>query len=162
MSMKTLLISVAVGAMLLQVGVVQAYKTEVVVKADNKDDFTAVVAAVHQQMLPGGHYEFTSKKDRADIDTQFGEMQSLFDKYGSVDRMDEKSKVQLFNDQQAVNAVLTHNDSNRLICERVASVGSNLPKTTCRTYGEIRQEHSDSQRSMENNTQVMPVFKGGH
>lgn len=42
----------AVG-MLMQVGVAYAYKTETIVKAENKDDFTAVAAAVHQQMAPG-------------------------------------------------------------------------------------------------------------
>jgi len=160
MKLKTWLVGVIVGVALLQVGAVWA-KTEVIVKADNKDDFTAVVAAVHQQMLPGGHYEFTSSKDRADVDTRFGDMQSLFDKYGTVDKMDPNAKVQLFNDQQAVNAILTHNNSNRLVCEHVAPIGSNIPKTTCRTYGEIVQEQRDSQHYM-NTYQQVPQFKGGH
>ncbi|MBB6186525.1 hypothetical protein [Rhodanobacter sp. MP7CTX1] len=159
MKLKTWLVGVAVGAAVLQVGIVQA-KTDVVVKAENKDDFTAVVAAIHQQMQPGGHYEFTSKKDRAAVDTQFGEMQSLFDKYGTVDQMDQASKVQLFNDQQAVNAILTHNSSDRLVCEHIAPLGSNIPKTVCKTYGEIQREQRDSQHYMQNFQQV-PQFKSG-
>ena len=160
MKLKTWLIGLAVGAAVLQVGIVQA-KTEVVVKADNKDDFAAVVAAVHQQMLPGGHYEFASKKDRADIDTQFSAMQTLFDKYGTVAQMDENAKVQLFNDQEAVNAVLTHNDSNRLVCEHIAPIGSNIPKTICKTYGQIQQEQRDSKYYL-NVTQQVPQLKSGH
>jgi hypothetical protein len=160
MKLKTWLVGVAVGAALLQVGIVQA-KTEVVVKADNKDDFTAVVAAVHQQMLPGGHYEFTSNKDRAAVDTQFGAMQSLFDKYGTVAQMDQDAKLQLFNEQQAVNAILTHNDSTRLVCEHVAPLGSNIPKTVCKSYGQIQQEQRDSQRYM-NTTQQVPQTKSSH
>ena len=160
MKLKNWLVSVAVGAALLQVGIVQA-KTEVVVKADNKDDFAAVVSAVHQQMQPGGHYEFTSKKDRDAIDTQFSGMQSLFDKYGTVAQMDQNSKVQLFNEQEAVNALLTHNDSNRLVCEHIAPLGSNIPKTVCRTYGQIQQEQRDSQHYLQNFQQV-PQWKGGH
>jgi hypothetical protein len=160
MKLKTWLVSVAVGAVSLQVGIVQA-KTEVVVKADNKDDFTTVVAAVHQQMQPGGHYEFTSKKDREAIDTQFSGMQSLFDKYGTVAQMDQPSKVQLFNEQEAVNALLTHNDSNRLVCEHIAPLGSNIPKTICRTYGDIQQEQRDAQHYLNAN-QAVPQFKSGH
>jgi hypothetical protein len=160
MKLKTWLIGVAVGAAVLQMGIVQA-KTEVVVKADNKDDFAAVVAAVHQQMLPGGHYEFTSKKDRADIDTQFSAMQTLFDKYGTVAQMDQNSKVQLFNEQQTVNALLTHNNSDRLICEHVAPLGSNIPKTICRTYGEVQREQRDSQHYLQTFQQV-PQWKGGN
>jgi hypothetical protein len=160
MKLKTWLVGVAVGVALLQVGIVQA-KTDVVVKADNKDDFTAVVAAVHQQMQPGGHYEFTSKKDREAIDAQFGEMQSLFDKYSTVAQMDQNAKVQLFNDQQAVNAILTHNNSDRLICEHIAPLGSNIPKTVCRTYGEVQREQRDSQHYMQTFQQV-PQWKGGN
>jgi hypothetical protein len=160
MKLKTWLVGVALGAALLQVGIVQA-KTDVVVKADNKDDFTAVVAAVHQQMLPGGHYQFTSNTDRQRIDTQFSAMQSLFDKYGTVAQMDESTKVQLFNDQEAVNAILNHNDSNRLVCEHIAPLGSNIPKTVCRTYGEIQQEQRDSQHYLNAN-QAVPQFKSGH
>jgi hypothetical protein len=160
MKLKTWLIGLAVGAAVLQVGIVQA-KTEVVVKADNKDDFAAVVAAVHQQMLPGGHYEFASKKDRADIDTQFSAMQTLFDKYGTVAQMDQASKVQLFNEQQAVNGLLTHNDSDRLICEHVAPLGSNIPKTVCRTFGELQREQRDTQHYLQT-FQQGPQFKGGH
>jgi hypothetical protein len=160
MKLKTWLVGIAVGVAFLQVGIVQA-KTDVVVKADNKDDFAAVVAAVHQQMQPGGHYEFTSKKDREAIDTQFGDMQSLFDKYGTVAQMDQNSKVRLFNDQQNVNALLTHSDSNRLVCEHIAPLGSNIPKTVCRTYGDIQQEQRDAQHYLNAN-QAVPQFKGGH
>jgi hypothetical protein len=160
MKLKNWLIGMAVGAAVLQMGIVQA-KTEVIIKADNKDDFAAVVAAVHQQMLPGGHYEFTSKRDRADIDTQFSAMQALFDKYGTVAQMDQNSKVQLFNEQQTVNAILTHNNSDRLVCEHVAPLGSNIPKTICRTYGEVQREQRDSQHYLQTFQQV-PQWKGGN
>jgi hypothetical protein len=112
-------------------------------------------------MQPGGHYEFTSNKDRAAIDTQFSGMQSLFDKYGTVGQMDQGAKVQLFNEQEAVNAILTHNDSNRLVCEHIAPLGSNIPKTICKTYGQIQQEQRDSQHYL-NTFQQVPQFKGGH
>jgi hypothetical protein len=160
MKLKTWLVGVAVSVALLQVGMVQA-KTDVVVKAENKDDFAAVVAAVHQQMLPGGHYQFTSNTDRAKIDTQFGAMQSLFDKFGTVAQMDENSKVQLSNEQEAVNALLTHNDSNRLVCEHIAPIGSNIPKTICKTYGQIQEEQRDSKYYL-NVTQQVPQMKSGH
>jgi hypothetical protein len=88
-------------------------------------------------------------------------MQSLFDKYGTVAQMDESTKVQLFNDQEAVNAILNHNDSNRLVCEHIAPLGSNIPKTVCRTYGEIQQEQRDSQHYLNAN-QAVPQFKSGH
>jgi len=154
------LLGVAVAA-LFQVAVAYAYKTEVIVKAENKADFAAVVAAIHQQMAPGGRYEFVDKNERAQIDTNFGEMQSLFDKYGTVAQMDQAAKVQLFNDQEAINAILTQRDDKRLICRTMPPTGSLIPKTSCKTYREIQAEQMGTQNYMQRLQQV-PQPVGGH
>ncbi|MGH8158444.1 MAG: hypothetical protein ACREPQ_10005 [Rhodanobacter sp.] len=143
-----------VGAALLQASAVYASKTEVIVKAQNKDDFTAVVAAVHQQMQQGGRYEFVDKGEREKVDASFSDMQTLFDKYGTVAQMDESAKVQLFNDQEAVNAILTRRDDKRLVCESVSPIGSHIPRTSCRTYREIELEHRQTQNFQQQMQQV--------
>lgn len=144
MKLRLWLVGVVMGAALVQAGAVYA-KTEVIVKAENKNDFTAVVAAVHQQMQQGGRYEFVDPGERQKIDASFADMQSLFDKYGTVAQMDQGAKVQLFNDQEAVNAILTRRDDKRLVCESVAPIGSHIPRTTCRTYREIELERMNTQ-----------------
>lgn len=160
MRVRSWLISAMVGAALLQMGAVYA-KTEVIVKAQNKDDFTAVVVAVHQQMQQGGRYEFVDPTERGKIDASFGDMQSLFDKYGTVGQMDQGAKVQLFNDQEAVNAILTRRDDKRLVCESVSPIGSHIPRTTCRTYREIEMEHRNTQNFQQQMLQT-PQLKSGH
>lgn len=159
--MKAWLIGVLVGAALLQTGMAYATKTETIVKAENKADFSAVVSAVQSQMVPGGRYGFTDKKEREDVNRGLECMQSLFDKYGTVAGMDQKTKMDLFNHQEAVNAILTRRDNKRLVCESVAPTGSNIPRRTCRTYGEIEQERRNTQQVMDNFKQV-PQFKSGH
>lgn len=133
---------------LLQVGAVYASTTKTIVKAENKDDFVAVVAAVRQQMQPGGRYEHVSATERTGIDQRFNDMQALFDKYGTVGQMDQNTKIRLFNDQEFVNATLTHRDNKRLICEHVAPVGTHIPRTTCRTYGDIMQSQHDTEQTL--------------
>ncbi|WP_449427573.1 hypothetical protein [Rhodanobacter umsongensis] len=142
------------GMTLLQASAVYAYKTEVIVKAENKSDFTAVVAAVHQQMQAGGRYEFVDQGERQKIDASFADMQSLFDKFATVAQMDQGAKVQLFNDQETINAILTHRDDKRLVCESVAPIGSHIPRTTCRTYREIELERSNTERLQQQMLQV--------
>lgn len=160
MRMRSWLVGAIVGAALLQVGAVYA-KTEVIVKAENKDDFTAVVAAVHQQMQPGGRYEFVDKGEREKVDASFTDMQSLFDKYGTTAQMNQDTKIQLFNDQEAVNAILTRRDDKRLVCESVAPLGSHIPRTTCRPYREIELEQRQTQNYVQHMQQVQAV-KGGN
>ncbi len=154
MRLKPWLMGAIVGAALLQASAVYASKTEVIVKAQNKDDFTAVVAAVHQQMQQGGRYEFVDKGEREKVDASFSDMQTLFDKYGTVAQMDESAKVQLFNDQEAVNAILTRRDDKRLVCESVSPIGSHIPRTSCRTYREIELEHRQTQNFQQQMQQV--------
>lgn len=123
---------------------------KVVVNASNKTDFENVVAAVNEQMQPGGRYEFTSKQQRQQIDFHFAQMQALFDQYGNTDKMSDAQRTQLFNDQEFINGVLTHTDSRRLVCYRkcrsdricpsrpvgrtvTSSMTANAARTTCTT-----------------------------
>lgn len=170
MRLRLWLAGIAAGASLLQASVVCAYKTEVIVKAQNKSDFTAVMAAVHQQMQPGGRFEFVNRTDREKLESNFADMQSLFDKYGTVAEMDQQGKIQLFNDQEAVNAILTHNDDKRRVCESEAPIGSHIPRTTCRTYREVEMERRSAQQFQQQQQLQMdqrsgsslPVAGGGH
>jgi hypothetical protein len=149
MRTKVWMISLAAGFALLQMTSVQAAKVKPMsVKAENKADFEAVTAEVHKQMVPGGRFEFVTKEEAATVNNNLNEMQALFDKYGTVEQMDQSSKVQLYNDQESVNAILTRRDSDKLVCETAPPTGSLIPKKNCRTYGEIEKSQRDTQNFM--------------
>lgn len=153
-------LGLAACMMLMPLGALYA-KTAVTVKADNKTDFAAVVAAVKKEMVPGGRYEFVQGGDRQSVEAGLGDMTALFDKYDTVSKMDADAKIQLYKDQENVNAILTHRDSDRLVCKSERPIGSLLPKRTCRTYGEIEKDHQKSQDFMQE--QARPGYvNGGH
>ena len=120
-------------------------------------DFVTLVAAVRQQMQPGGRYEFVDTHERETVETNLAAMQSLLDKYGTVAQMDMNTKIQLFNDQEIVNAILTRRDDKRLVCESVAPIGSHIPRTSCRTYREMELERRDVQNLKQQMLQVPAV-----
>ncbi|WP_243038998.1 hypothetical protein [Dyella sedimenti] len=146
---------------LLQVASVQAKETKPDVKAETKDEFAAVADRVRQQMAPGGRFEFVDKGGHETVDRDLGGMQSLYDKFGTVDAMDQPSKIQLYNYQTEVNAILTRGDADREICEQVKPMGSNIPKTICRTNRDIQQENGQAQRYLQDVKQVRNTT-GGH
>lgn len=119
-----------------------------------KDDFAAVAAAIQQQMGKGGHYEYINPSERAEVSRKLGDMQSIFDKYGSVAQMDTPAKTQLFSDQEKINSILTHNDSRRVVCQREMPTGSHLPKTVCRTFGQMMQDRTNARDMMDNINQL--------
>lgn len=120
-----------------------------VVKADTADNFAAVVAAIHKQMEPGGRWQYIDRKERATIDGSFADMQKLYDKFGSVDKMDAAAKYRLLEDQSTVNAILTKKDGEQLICETHMPVGSHLPVKSCKTYAQVQEEQRRAQNDLD-------------
>ena len=71
-------------------------------------------------MAPDGRYEFIRPDDKAKVEADFDAMKALLQKAGSVETMSQQDKVHLFNLQENANGILTHSDSNRLVCEHTA------------------------------------------
>jgi hypothetical protein len=120
-----------------------------VVKADTAENFQVIVAAIHQQMQPGGRWQYIDQPERSTIDASFADMQMLYDKFGSVDKMNQAAKVRLLADQSTVNAILTKKDGDRLICESHMPVGSHFPVKTCKTYAQMQAEERGAQRDLD-------------
>lgn len=148
--------------LVLQVASVHAKEAKPDVKANTKDEFAAVADHVRQQMAPGGRFDSVNKNDQETVNRDLGSMESLYDKFGQVDAMDQASKVQLYNSQSEVNAILTRNDGNREVCEQVKPMGSNIPKTVCKTQREINMQAEQSQRMMQDFSNRQNSQPGGH
>lgn len=128
-----------------------------VVKADTKENFDAIVAAIHQQMQPGGRWQYIDADERATIDGNFADMDKLYAQFGSVDKMDRDATARLIVDQNSINTILTNKDGNRLVCTQEIRVGTHFPVKTCRTYAEIQSEQRGAQeqlRKLSNSTQL--------
>lgn len=160
MNLRIWIFGVAVGMAMLHVGVAHAGKDKPIVKAENKADFAAVAAGVRQQMAPGGRFEFVDKMERETVNRRLDEMLSLFDRYGTVAEMNQAAKVSLFNDQEEVNAILRRRDDKRLICEKIAPVGSHIPRTICHTYRDEELANKRSQQFLQD-MKPRPQLKGG-
>ena len=132
-----------------------------VVKADSKENFEAIVAAIHQQMQPGGRWQYIDARERTTVDGSFADMGKLYDQFGSVDKMDQAAKIRLLADQSTVNAILTKRDGDRLICQTELPVGSHLPVKTCKTYSQIQAQERNAQEYLRQSF-ATPQNVGGH
>ena len=153
-------LALAIGGT-LQVEVSRASETETILKADNAAEFSAVAITVQKGMLPGGRFEFIDSKEHDTVNALLADMQALFDKHGTVAQMEMNTKVQLFNDQEAVNGILTRHDDDRLVCEHGAPLGSHIPRTTCHTYGEIQRRQRENQNYLQAIKKVPSMVRGG-
>lgn len=127
-------------------GAAHAKDSKDAVVADTAEKFAPLEQKIRHEMEAGGRYEFISAHDRDSVNENLDAMAALLGKSGSVASMNEADKTRLFNLQEQVNGALAQNASDRLICERVAPVGSHLPVKTCRTYGEIVRNRQNTEQ----------------
>jgi hypothetical protein len=116
--------------------------------AQTLDTFNEQSARIREQMQPGNVYGFIKPADKSRVEARLDDMLKLLQSHASESDMKREEKVRLANDQEAVNGILRHNDINRLVCESRAPVGSHIPVTTCRPFGEVEQERREAQKSM--------------
>jgi len=139
------------------------------VAADTPEKFAEVAAQIRKEMGPDGRYEFIRADDKARANADLDTMAAMLQKAGSVASMPQSDQVQLFNTQEHLNGILTHNDRNRLVCERRAPIGTNIPQNSCKTVAEIEKMRRDSQKYMNDHSQdanvnhaaVMKKLNGG-
>ena len=123
------------------------------VVADTPEKFAQTAEQIRAQMGTGGRYEFINPGDKGKVETDLNSIGAMLQKSGGVATMSQEDKVRLFNTQEHLNGLLTHSDSNRLVCERRAPVGTNIPLNTCKTVGEIEKNRRDSQKYMQDHAQ---------
>ena len=130
--------------------------------ADTKEKFDVVAANVREAMKPGGRYEYVKPAERNTIEQKLSMMDALFKQSPTVAGMSQETKIELFNDQEVVNSILTQRDSERVICTKTAPIGSHIPITTCHTYGQEQDAHKNSEKVKEGwtRTQCGDVIKG--
>ena len=113
--------------------------------AQSLDSFNAEAAKVRDGMKADGVYSHIQPSDKGRVEARLDEIQKLLSAHAGQADLSQADKVRLVNAQEEVNSILKHNDNNRLVCEHVAPVGSHVPVTTCRTYGELMEQHRSDQ-----------------
>jgi hypothetical protein len=119
------------------------------VKADTAEKFATVAAEVREEMSNGGRYEFITADGRTRVENDLNSMMAMLQKSHSVAEMNAGDKVTLFNLQENLNGILTKSDSNRLVCEHTAPLGSHIQGASCQTYGQIERRRRESQKYMD-------------
>lgn len=147
--MKSAFAIAIVLATLLQPAVAKENYHEKKINAQTKETFADVMQTTQREMAPGGKYEFVQAKERVQIDRSLADMTKLFDEYGTVAAMTQDAKVQLYNDQEVVNSILTKRDRDRVICTNQAPIGSHIPVTQCHTYAQEVEARDGTKKQLE-------------
>ena len=128
--------------------------------AQTLDGFHQESGAIREEMKAGGRYEFLKNDERTRIEARLVTMENVLQKHAGQNELSGNDKMALLNAQEEVNAILKHNDSNRLVCESRPPIGSNLPVKTCRTFGETERLRGEAARTMEEKNHLVNKQRG--
>ena len=131
-----LLAAGAVGA----AGVEPDSQEKEVLRVASPGDFTASRELIEQAVRESEQYRDMQDRDRAELSKALDRMEATLASVTSVEQLDDKTRTQVYNDQEMINHVLTQvRDDSRMICKREKKVGSHRTTNICITAGERRR-----------------------
>ncbi len=102
--------------------------------------------AILKALEDGETYIEIRSTDRDRVRELLGRIETLLAGKSRLDELSEDAKVQAFNDQQEINALLTRAlTDSRMVCEREQKVGSHRRTTSCMTVAARRRARDAAQ-----------------
>ncbi|MBO9664623.1 hypothetical protein [Dokdonella sp.] len=126
-------------------------------KADTPAAFAEQATKVREGMRPSGPYAGISASDRRVVESELDKIGALLERKGSASALSDGEQVELANAQERVNAILTRNDGDRLVCTYERRSGSNFKYKNCMTASERERTRQKSQEGMDRLTRQQPV-----
>jgi hypothetical protein len=123
---------VVLAAFMLVAGSAAAADTGARVDVD--DGFMAQRDTILKELGDGKTYSEIDSADREKVKAALARIATVLDQSDGVDQLKEQQKVEVFNDQELVNSILTKaGEDSRLVCKRVRKTGSHMTSNQCMT-----------------------------
>jgi len=125
---------------------------------DLSNSFEAQRDAIMGALGDGKTYSEISPDDRQKVTSSLNRISGLLGGAESVNQLSEQTKVEVFNEQEVINTLLTEaREDSRVVCTREKKVGSHRTTNTCKTVAERRRDMEESQGALRRNMRVACV-----
>jgi hypothetical protein len=111
---------------------------------------------IHQDVLARrGPYRDMAESERARLlELQQGVIGALEGRARTTE-LPAAAQVSLFNDLEAISALVNKAEDERMVCERTRPIGSNRPVNICKTVAERRLEREQSLEGRRRDSRCM-------
>lgn len=135
---------ILIAACMLVAGSAAAADTGTRVDVDN--GFASQRDGILKELGDGKTYSEIAAADRETVKAALARIAATLDQAGGVDQLKEQQKVDVFNDQELVNNILTKaGEDSRLVCKRVRKTGSHMSSNQCMTVAARNRAAEESQ-----------------
>ncbi|MBD9367188.1 hypothetical protein [Xanthomonas sp. XNM01] len=120
--------------------------------------FDAQRRAILDALSDGKTYSEISSDSRSKVRVALDRMASVIGDVDSLDELTEVARLNVLNDQELVNALLTQaREDSRLVCIREKQVGSHRSVNKCATVAQRRQMATDTQQKLQSMQRFKPA-----
>lgn len=112
--------------------------------ADTLQGFQYQAARIRAEMAPNRRYAELSESDLQAVERALNEIHYMLERAESLAAMNPAQKTKLASLQERVNAILTENAKEELVCERVKLTGSNRYEQVCMTAHERKRRQEQA------------------
>ncbi len=117
---------------------------------------------IERDLSKGKKYAEIGDRERAKVLRSLDRMSRMMDGKTSLDDLAPEQKVDLFNNQELVNQLLTQaSEDSRMICQRERPPGSRIPVSVCKTVAQRRFETELARYNVEHNRTRDMTLGGG-
>jgi hypothetical protein len=111
--------------------------------------FAAQARAIEKTLSDGKTYAEMSRAERDEVRSILGRMANRLEGVQTVEELSENDRLELFNDQERVNAMLVKGYADsRLVCDKQGRTGTHFRETRCQTVAERRRRSEIDQNNM--------------
>lgn len=133
--------------------------------AEVKLDSTAPVAeqiASIEKAMSSDNYSEISMEQKSTVQQALGRIRLKMGDHQRVEELNPQARVDIFNDQEIVNTILTQaRDDSRMVCRRERSTGSNMPQRVCMTVAQRREALEAARKTMRDRQSINNVQPSG-
>jgi hypothetical protein len=123
--------------------------------------FAQQKARIEAELADGKTYAEISAQDQATVRESLARIADTLETAGSMEALSGADKVEVFNDQEVVNTILTQAAyDSRQVCERIESTGSHRKTTVCTTVAERNRRRELDQSRLRTSQGRTPVLGG--
>lgn len=111
--------------------------------------FAAQARAIEKSLSDGKTYAEMSRVERDEVRSLLGRMSTRLEGVATVEELPEQEKLDLFNEQERVNALLVKGYADsRVVCSKRGRTGSHMRDNSCQTVAERRRRTEQDQENM--------------
>jgi len=109
-----------------------------------------------------GEYGKLTAKDRTQLDTSYARIKDLIGDHESPLELPLADRIEMFNAQEVIVAIVDRHPRDTMICRRKQSTGTRIPQTECLTIAQREARSRGAKEAMDRLAKPNPCVSGSN